>query len=132
MTQPTSFRVPYNRLTSIHSGLMLPARITLPHFSVSWLRSLPKSAGEPGRTVPPNSASRALILGSARPALTSRFSFSMMCFRELGIFLQLIDQAIVCFRLLDSQPGKKWDEEKHSDDGNVVRRRRDYPKLVPV
>ena len=56
----------------------------------------------------------------------------MMCFRELRIFLQLIDQAIVCLRLLDSQPGKKRDEEKHSDDGNVVRRRGENPELVPV
>ena len=30
-----------------HSGLMLAARITLPHFSVSSAMSLPKSAGEP-------------------------------------------------------------------------------------
>src|SRR5262245_44318638 len=55
---------------------MLAARITLPHFSVSSAISLPKSLGEPGRTLPPRSASRALILGSARPALISLFSFS--------------------------------------------------------
>src|SRR5262249_43714355 len=30
-----------------HSGLMLAARITLPHFSASLLMNLPKSAGEP-------------------------------------------------------------------------------------
>jgi hypothetical protein len=30
-----------------YSGLMLAARITLPHFSVSSAKSLPKSAGEP-------------------------------------------------------------------------------------
>src|SRR5262245_17862000 len=35
--------------------LMLPARITLPHFSVSAAMSLPKSTGEPGSTVPPRS-----------------------------------------------------------------------------
>src|SRR5262245_51437867 len=35
---------------------MLAARITLPHFSVSPAISLPKSAGEPGSTVPPMSA----------------------------------------------------------------------------
>ena len=34
-----------------HSGLMLAARITLPHFSVSSAMSLPKSAGEPASTV---------------------------------------------------------------------------------
>ena len=46
-----------------YSGLMLAARITLPHFSVSSAMSFPKSAGEPLSTLPPKSASRALILG---------------------------------------------------------------------
>ena len=64
--------------TRDHSGLMLAARITLPHFSVSSAMSLPKSAGEPASTVPPKSASRALILGSARPALISLLSLSMI------------------------------------------------------
>jgi hypothetical protein len=59
-----------------HSGLMLAARITLPHFSVSSAMSLPKSAGEPGSTVAPRSTSRALILGSARAALISLLSLS--------------------------------------------------------
>src|SRR5262245_7322622 len=45
--------------------------ITLAHFSVLLAMSLPKSAGEPASTAPPRSASRALILGSARPALIS-------------------------------------------------------------
>src|SRR5262245_48113167 len=40
-----------------HSALMLRARMTLPHFSVSSAMSLPKSAGEPASTVPPRSAS---------------------------------------------------------------------------
>src|SRR5262245_64689246 len=52
------------------SGLMFAARTTLPHFSVSSATSLPKSAGEPTSGVPPRSASRVLILGSARPSLT--------------------------------------------------------------
>ena len=34
-----------------HSALMLAARITLPHFSVSSASSLPKSAGELTNTV---------------------------------------------------------------------------------
>src|SRR6266508_1456943 len=59
-----------------HSGLMLAARITLPHFSVSSAMSLLKSAGEPTNAVPPSSASRALILGSARLALISLLSLS--------------------------------------------------------
>jgi hypothetical protein len=49
---------------------------TFPHFSVSSAISLPKSAGVPGSTVPPKSARRALILGSARAVLISLLSFS--------------------------------------------------------
>src|SRR5262249_35135778 len=46
---------------------LTPANFTtLAPFSVSSAISLPKSAGEPGRGVAPNSASRAFILGSAR------------------------------------------------------------------
>jgi hypothetical protein len=59
-----------------HCTLMLAARITLPHFSVSSAMSLPKSAGEPASTTPPNSASRALIVGSARAVLISLLSLS--------------------------------------------------------
>jgi hypothetical protein len=54
-----------------HSGLMPANLITLAHFSVSSAISFSKSAGEPGSVVPPRSASRALILGSARAALIS-------------------------------------------------------------
>src|SRR5262245_50713086 len=61
---------------SAHSGLMLAARITLAHFSVSSAISLPKSAGEPANTVPPSSARRLLSAGSARPAFISLLSFS--------------------------------------------------------
>ena len=57
-----------------YSGLIFVARIKLPHFSVSSATSLPNPAGEPGSAVPPNSASRALIFGSARPALISLLS----------------------------------------------------------
>src|SRR5215472_6892697 len=67
-----------------HSGLMLADRITLAHFSVSSAMSFPKSAGEPTNGVPPRSASRALILGSARPALISLLSLSMI---SAGVFL---------------------------------------------
>src|SRR5262249_49854467 len=59
-----------------HCGLMLAARKTLAHFSVSSAISLPKSAGESASTSPPRSASRALFLGSARAALTSLLSLS--------------------------------------------------------
>jgi hypothetical protein len=60
------------------SGLAPEALTTLPHFSVSSAMSLPKSAGEPAKTVPPRSVSRALILGSKRAALISLFSLSMI------------------------------------------------------
>src|SRR5262249_10151743 len=60
------------------SGLMFAARIPLAHLSVPSAISLPKSAGEPASTVPPRSASRAFILGSARAALISLLSMSMI------------------------------------------------------
>src|SRR5215472_15806453 len=66
----------FGRDRADQSALMLAARITLPHFSVSSAMSLPKSAGELGSTVPPRSARRAFILGSARPALISLLSLS--------------------------------------------------------
>src|SRR6516162_4411748 len=47
-------------------------------FSVSSAISLPNSAGEPGSTLAPKSAKRALIRGSARPAFTSLLSISMI------------------------------------------------------
>ena len=59
-----------------HSALMPADLITLAHFSVSSAMNLPKSAGEPASTVPPRSASRALILGSARAALIPLLSLS--------------------------------------------------------
>ena len=45
---------------------------------------LPEVGGRTGSTVPPRSASRALILGSARPALISLLSFSTI---SAGVFL---------------------------------------------
>src|SRR5262245_50640533 len=61
------------------SALMPVNFTTLPHFSVSSVMSLPKSAGESASTSPPSSASRALILGSARPALIASLSLSIIC-----------------------------------------------------
>jgi hypothetical protein len=60
-----------------YSGLMLDARMTLPHFSVSSAMCLPKSAGEPPNGVAPRSASRACILGSDRAALISLLRVSI-------------------------------------------------------
>src|SRR5262245_17824352 len=67
-----------------HSGLMLADRITFPHFSVSSAQSFPNSVGDSGVGTLPNSASLALIFGSARPALISPLSFSTI---SLGVSL---------------------------------------------
>src|SRR6516162_113143 len=67
-----------------HSGLTWAARITLAHFSVSSARSLPNSAGLSANGVPPRSAKRALILGSARAAAISLLSLSTIAG---GVFL---------------------------------------------
>src|SRR5262249_26054960 len=61
-----------------HSALILAARTTFAHFSVSSAISLPKSAGEPGSPVAPKSASRDLIFGSSSAALISLLSLSMI------------------------------------------------------
>src|SRR5262245_41260751 len=61
-----------------YSGLMLAARMTLAHFSVSSAMSLPKSAGVPGSGVPPRSENLSFNLGSVRPALTSALSVRMI------------------------------------------------------
>src|SRR5262249_11833661 len=75
------------------SALMLRARMSLPHFSVSSAMSLPKSVGEYASTSPPRSASRPFNLGSARPALISLLSLSTI---PAGGFLRLPrpDQAL--------------------------------------
>src|SRR5205809_969676 len=71
----------------------------LTHFSVSSAMSLLKSAGEPTNAVPPSSASRALILGSARPALISWLSLPMI---SVGVFLG----APIATNALASKPGR--------------------------
>src|SRR5262249_52379965 len=76
-------RVLRNIGSGYQSALMLRARMTLPHFSVSSAMSLPKSAGETTSGVTPKTASRAFILGSARPALISLLSLSMI---SAGVF----------------------------------------------
>src|SRR5262245_64115471 len=73
-------RGPSGRGLPDHPRLMPTDFTTLPHFSVSSAMSLPKSTGEPGRAVAPSSASRVLILGSARNALTYLLSVSVMFF----------------------------------------------------
>src|SRR5215471_11497870 len=66
-----------------HSGLMWAARITFPHFSVSSVMSVLKSADEPPRIIPPRSTSCVFSLGSARPALISLLSLSTI---SAGVF----------------------------------------------
>src|SRR5450432_857090 len=61
-----------------YSGLAPENLTTLAHFSVSSAMNLPNSAAELVITVPPRSAIRSLTLGSARTALTSLLSFSMI------------------------------------------------------
>src|SRR6266566_4038343 len=61
-----------------HSGLMLAARITLLHFSVSLTMKVSKSAEEPANIALPRSERRACSWGSARIALISLLSLSTM------------------------------------------------------
>src|SRR5262249_39200045 len=80
-----AFRLTDVRNARLHQSALAPVNLTtLPHFSVSSAMSLPKSAGEPASAVPPRSASRAFMLGSARAALTSLLSLSTI---SVGVFL---------------------------------------------
>ena len=65
-------------MVGLYSRLMPANLITLAHFAVSPAMSLPKSAGDPARTMPPRSASFVLTLGSATPASISLLSLSMI------------------------------------------------------
>src|ERR1700680_1046061 len=67
-----------------HSALMLAARITLPHFSVSSAMNFPKAAGVIDIGEPPRSAILAFIVGSASSASISPLSVSMI---GAGVFL---------------------------------------------
>jgi len=66
-----------------YSGLAPEALTTLPHFSVSLEMSVPNSANEPLSGTPPSSEIRACSFGSARPALISLLSLSMI---GIGVF----------------------------------------------
>jgi len=61
-----------------HCGLMPTAFTTGPHFSVSAATNLPKSVGVMGIGAWPNFANSAFKLASARPALISLFSLSII------------------------------------------------------
>src|SRR5215831_13870998 len=77
-------------LWNIQSGnpdqlILAPANlITFAHFSVYSAMNVANSAGELANTVPPRSAIRAFMRGSARPALISLLSLSMI---SAGVFL---------------------------------------------
>src|SRR5262249_37769771 len=59
-----------------HSGLILAVRMTFAHFLVSSAMNLVKSAAEPPNAMPPSSASRAFVVGSASAALIPWLSLS--------------------------------------------------------
>src|SRR5262245_30957397 len=61
-----------------HCGLMLAARITFAHFSVSSAMNLPKSAGLIDFGTLPMPANSATNLGSASPASIASWSLSMI------------------------------------------------------
>src|SRR5215831_1870576 len=88
------------RATRRYSALMLAAGITLAHFSVSSATNLPKSAGDPPDTVAPRSARRVLIPASARAALISLLSLSVI---SGGVFLG----AATPNQVYASKPGRK-------------------------
>src|ERR1700722_9727090 len=85
---------------SVYSALMLAARITLAHLSVSLAMSLPNSPGFIDNGMPPRSAIRAFILGSSRAALVSLLSRSMI---SAGVSLG----ATIPCQPLASYPGTK-------------------------
>src|SRR5262245_47105892 len=66
-----------------HSGLRWANFTTFPHFAVSAATKAPNSDHAPGNALPPSSIKRVLILGSARLALASPLSRSMIA---AGVF----------------------------------------------
>src|SRR5207302_115635 len=64
------------RRLGTHSAFAPESLTTRAHFSVSLAKNVAKSAGEPGSGVPPSSAMRAFIRGSAKAALSSLLSRS--------------------------------------------------------
>src|SRR5262249_51439435 len=68
-----------------HQSALAPENLpTLAHFLVSAAMTSPKLPGEPTKAIAPRWASRALIVGSARPALISLLSLSIP---STGVFL---------------------------------------------
>src|SRR6516164_4352094 len=107
---------------------MLAARITLAHLSVSSAMSLPKFAEVPPITVPPTSANRALVLGSARTASISALS---LLITSDGVLLG----APMPFQMIHSKPGTNSATEGMSGSastrvGPVTASKRNLPALM--
>src|SRR5262249_60362276 len=68
----------FHRGRADHSALMLAARITFAHFSVSSAMNLPKSAGVIDFGTLPMPANCVINLGSARAASIASWSLSMI------------------------------------------------------
>src|SRR5262249_24711161 len=101
-------------------GLMLAARITLPHFSVSSAISLPNSPGDPGSATPPRSARRAFILGSARAAFASLKRQRYFSFISLKMFIFFVLGPVQTGRApagrggsarVEARPPPIWDQD---------------------
>ena len=67
-----------NPSSSTYCALILPARMTFPHFSVSPAMNFPYSAGVIGIAEVARSARRSVRFGSTRAASTARLSVSMI------------------------------------------------------
>ncbi len=48
------------------------------------------------------------------------------------VSLKLRNQPVIGDRLAEPKPGEKRDQEQQGHDGDVVRSRSDFPKLMPV
>src|SRR5262249_18116396 len=82
------------------SALMLAARTTLPHFSVSSAMNFSNAAVEVGNTMLPRSANRAFMTGLASAALISLLSVPMI---SAGVFFG----APTPHQVIASNPGTK-------------------------
>src|SRR5262249_52330418 len=96
---------------------------TFAHFSVSSIKSFRKSAEDKGIGTLPRLMIRSLTLGSARPALISRLSFSMMsCGVPRG--------AATPVQVLASYPGTISPMADHVDESDF-QHSHPYPRPYP-
>jgi hypothetical protein len=78
--EPAAASTALVRAVRSHSTLAPDEMTTFSHFAVSAAITLPKSSAEPGIGLPPSSARRARIFGSARARFTSALTLSMISF----------------------------------------------------